>query len=505
MALIAIETMQRHLQSGLGNPASMDRQQLVGSLAAQLKELPLTPAEQHQVAGRLSEPGCVFTDQEKQVLLAAWPVSSQDSQSAGPGKRRSSQDYCHFPRLLTTAHWDALRCKVHYREKVEVLLEILHVDFFLCLPTEPTLAVATAVTSLLERPESTSWQLSSSYQTVKSEWKTLTKRFRKMGSAHRQDLLETLPANFAGLPAEMQQRFGNTRPAEAHQWPISEDQIAATAAKINMRGGDKSSSKDNNNVQSLLRALSGRLPLAALAAEADPLPNLQIFRSKQPSALCLPDRASSSVAAAPALQLPSLAAVASRPGQLLALPAPSDSGDLPAGEGRVQTTAALETSAPVADEKVAALRDANVLSEPVREVSASADVAPAQATVEGMADMLQDLRDKEKSGKTFKRPASVLKRPAAATVLARPAASSSQRPAKEGRKRAADDVALAAMLARVRAMEIKDSDKRNTFTSRAYCHGKTVARQQGCDAEGQLRFARRAHAEASKVWDQARN
>ena len=65
--------------------------------------------------------------------------------------------------------------------------------FFLCLPTEPTLATVAAVVAFLEKSDATVWQLSTNYQTVKGAWKAMATRFGKVGTLQTQEHLEQLP------------------------------------------------------------------------------------------------------------------------------------------------------------------------------------------------------------------------------------------------------------------------------------------------------------------------
>ena len=276
MALQAVQALERHLQSVAGNPKTLDRTRLVSALAQQLKQLEILPVEKNEVEGHLAAGSCPFTAEEKEELVVSVSAAADGSKPVGGSKRRSSQDYTRFARFLTLQHWNDIRARVYHRDKVEALLEILHMKLHMCLPTEPTLAIVTALTNGLERPDSTGWQLNSSYQTVKNTWKSMLKRFGKLGTASRKDLLDVLPARFDELPPAIMNEYAASRPAGVFQRPVPEHEIYSAASKINMRGGDKTAEKSLQALQTLARLVPA--PSSVSLQEEDPLPNLQIFR-----------------------------------------------------------------------------------------------------------------------------------------------------------------------------------------------------------------------------------
>ena len=106
-------------------------------------------------------------------------------------------------------------------------------------------------------------------------------------------------------------------------------------------------------------------------------------------------------------------------------------------------------------------------------------------SAQGLAGMLQELRQGRQGSATLRRPAAAQKKPAAplkalkkpaglSPALKKPAASS---PA--GTATLPAGKVVQGLLAQVRATEIKRSDYRNSFTSQAYCLGKRLARQHG--------------------------
>ena len=104
----------------------------------------------------------------------------------------------------------------------------------------------------------------------------MLKRFGKLGTASRKDLLDVLPASFDELPPAIKNEYGASRPAEVFQWPVSEQEIYSAASKINMRGGDKTADKSLQGLQTFARLVPA--PSSASLQEEDLLPNLQIFR-----------------------------------------------------------------------------------------------------------------------------------------------------------------------------------------------------------------------------------
>ena len=233
MALACLQAVSRCLSAAAADPGG--REKLFVSAQTFLLAEPRERADLLAAEAFLDTPDGAFSPGEKCQLQELLRSMAQAKQAGEKDRRRQSQDYTRLHFFFTAEHWARLSGKLSLREKAEYILETAATVLQLCLPTELTLAGVTAVCSLLEGGPSSSWQLATIYQVVKSTWKAVHKRLQKMGRAKTGQLLAVLPVNFKDLPADIVAAFEGHEPACQTAWPLQDQQIAALAAKVPLR------------------------------------------------------------------------------------------------------------------------------------------------------------------------------------------------------------------------------------------------------------------------------
>jgi len=261
-------------------------------------------------------------------MAQAGEVAQQQQQ------RRPNQDYTSAWHLFTERQWTKVSSKLTLREKAECVLEEAWLQLGMRLPSETTLATFTAVCFLLSSENATaasSWQLATSYQTVKTVWKSLSKRLVRVQEVEpRAPFLQVLPQNFNQLPQELQLRFGNSLPATVQNRPVQDQDVARLTARVPMRSQSIGNAPARGPEADMLqRAMIGMMQHMSARQHMQPdlLPGLQIFRqsgsqaavSQQQQLLPATPATAASVAAAPQPAAPAVVAAAPQ----LALPAPA--------------------------------------------------------------------------------------------------------------------------------------------------------------------------------------
>ncbi|CAE7527909.1 unnamed protein product [Symbiodinium sp. CCMP2592] len=315
-------------------------------------------------------------------------------------QRRPNQDYTSAWHLFTERQWTRVSSKLTLREKAECVLEEAWLQLGMRLPSETTLATFTAVCFLLSSDNATTastWQLATSYQTVKSVWKSLSKRLLRVPEVEpRAPFLQVLPQNFNQLPQELRLRFGTSLPATVVNRPVQDQDVALLTARVPMRSQSSGHvAAPGSEGDAFQRAMVGFMHQMSARQQMQPdlLPGLQIFRQSGRQAAASQQQlpatptTAASVAAAPQLALPAPPAASAAP--QLALPAPAA---LPS------TLVAGSTEAPQPQDspREQALALANQVPQPGAEPASQVASVPSAA---GLASLLQERRDLEKEQK----------------------------------------------------------------------------------------------------------
>lgn len=335
-------------------------------------------------------------------MAQAGEVAQQQQQ------RRPNQDYTSAWHLFTERQWTKVSSKLTLREKAECVLEEAWLQLGMRLPSETTLATFTAVCFLLSSENATaasSWQLATSYQTVKTVWKSLSKRLVRVQEVEpRAPFLQVLPQNFNQLPQELQLRFGNSLPATVQNRPVQDQDVARLTARVPMRSQSIGNAPARGPEADMLqRAMIGMMQHMSARQHMQPdlLPGLQIFRqsgsqaavSQQQQLLPATPATAASVAAAPQPAAPAVVAAAPQ----LALPAPAALPSTAAAPAAASTAAPQRHLLQLQDSpREQALAVANQVPQPTADPASVALQVSSVPGVAGLASLLQERRDQEK-------------------------------------------------------------------------------------------------------------
>ena len=233
--------------------------------------------------------------------------------------RRAQQDFVASVSYLPETLWQAMAGAPTPRRRAEILVGHMY-HWGLRLPTEATLATLTSVISLFQH-ETGDYDLHSNLQTVRSVWKSHSKR---NGTELAPEFwIAAWPDLLRNLPQRVQQLLEENPPKVP--LPVSAEQIAALAKRVPLRQTHASvvHAKQEQNLISALRRIRSQEGVSV--EDVGGLKNLMIFpqeKKGRPSALhnTLTEEGSDGVPSGLARPLAGRAPVA--PGGILALPGP---------------------------------------------------------------------------------------------------------------------------------------------------------------------------------------
>ena len=220
MALAAVDALHAYLL-GAACVGEEERAEKFLRLLKVLDGETIGEGDEAKLEERFGAPGAVWTESEREALRSKFTKAAPP---AGKKARRSNQDYVHMRFFLRGQDWADLRAAVGLRNKAAVLMTFCHDLLDLTLPSELTFGMVAAMCSSL-LPGASTFEQFQRVQEVKNTWKALSKRWAKLGTVCKGDLLGVLPKTWEELPACIQLKLEKAAVAAQDQWPVSEATI----------------------------------------------------------------------------------------------------------------------------------------------------------------------------------------------------------------------------------------------------------------------------------------